>query len=211
MAEERPTIAVDFDGCAPIVDTAKTLSELGLDLGADQLLPTTVVAFDPLKSAGMRITARCADNTLEVVLRIDQHEPESLFLTDTSGTIRSRTLALAMAERVRQVRLEPPPAPPQPPTPAVETSTRVAEIVQPRLGAFRNPERMRLEGNIALARVTFAGFAVGAPITAVGDANANRGDLRGPGAVILGVSCAPLVGAAVAFGFWMHERSLPAP
>lgn len=210
-AAAAPTVAVDFDGCATVVDTEKVLAELTLDLGADQLQPTAVVVPDVAPPDAMRLRVRCTDRSLEVILRIDAREPESVWLSDTSGGIRARTLALALAERVRQIRLEPPPAPPPPP--AVVTAKVVAESARPRPGPFRNPDLMRMEGQIALALggLTLAGFAAGAPIAAIGDANANRGDLRAAGAAVLGTSCGPLIATAVAFGLWMHERSLPLP
>jgi hypothetical protein len=212
IAEDRPVVAVDFDGCAPIVDTGKVFSELALDLGADQVQPTTVLPLDATTPAdAMRVRLRCTEKSFEVVVRIDARNAESLWLSDTSGSIRARTLALAIAERIRQIRLEPPPPPPPPP--AAETATHVTESVRVRTGAVRDPEKMKIEGEIALslAGLTLAGFAVGSPLAAIGDAQSNRGDLRGAGAVVLGVSCAPLIGAAVAFGMWMHERSLPPP
>ena len=211
QAADRPTVAVDFDGCATIVDTGKVFAEFSLDLGADQLQPTTVVTLDGAPPEAQRLLVRCADKSFEVILRIDARPPESLWLSDTSSAIRARTLALALAERIRQIRLEPPPAPP--PAPVAVVAAAVAESARPRVGPFQDPRRTKLEWQLAtgLAALTVVGFSVGSPIAAVGDAETSSkgGGLRGAGATILGLSCAPLIGGAVAFGLWMRDRSLP--
>jgi hypothetical protein len=210
-AETIDAITLEYDGCDTVADPTAVLAVLKLELASSDLPPVRVDATAP---HALPVLVRCAPSRSEVVLVVGKHQPYALPFADTPPAMRSRTLALSIAETVRRSQLEIPEAPAETPLDVLKppsAATLPEAAVHPIEGAFRNEERLRLSrtATIALSAITLVGFAVGSPIAAVGDAHQNRSDLRGAGAVILGLSCGPLIGTGVGLGFWLHERSLP--
>ena len=217
-AEARP-VTLDFDGCAALVDTDETLALLRPELPSTGSQAFIVAPRHvPVAPGTIVLAMRCGDQP-QLSVRLDDAALESISLVDVPPRMRARTLALALAERLRRFTLEPPAPPAAPPivvlagSPAPSLLSVAGTDAVPE-GRSRNPKRMKAAGQASLGLLlpALAGFIAGAPIAAIGDADPARGDLRGDGAVILSLSIAPLAAAAATFGVWLREkRKLPAP
>lgn len=217
-ADERgPTVAIALGDC-PTLDGAAILRLVSMELPRDLV---RIDAGDPGGFPDVELVVAAACDAVSDVVRIhlprDPAAPaRAESLADVAPALRSRTLALALAETVRRARQKLPPAPePEPPPPVIEKKPvldlpAVAKPAPLPPGRFRDERRMRVSGYTALglAGGTVSLVVVGVSLVAAGGAQKQPG-LTVPGAALLGISSLTFAGTVTAFGLWAHERRKP--
>jgi hypothetical protein len=204
-----------FTRCVAVVDEPELRELLRIELGRD-------ITLDGGAGA-MQLAVSCAADAGQVTLSVGAHS-DTLSLADVPGRMRARTLALALAERLRRAlqdaALETAPGPPPTSTPTrTPEPVKPAPIppaVTPALIAPPAPppaNRKRLYGGLAVGLFSFslAGFAIGSPLTAIEPTNPDRAPVRITGGVFVAVSAAAFITSAVTFGLWLRERKRSRP
>jgi hypothetical protein len=181
------------ENCHGVVDEGQLRELLRIELG---------------RSLDGDVSLRCAatDVTITVGTRA-----EHMSLADVQLRMRPRTLALALAERIRRELLEaapPAPEPPPPPPPPPPSPTPIPTVSAPLTAPPPPPNRRKLYGGLAVGMFTYSlvGIAIGAPLVAIQPQDPAFQRFHISGDVMLVLSGAAFVTSVVTFSLWLRER-----
>ncbi|HEY2744603.1 MAG TPA: hypothetical protein VGL86_08270 [Polyangia bacterium] len=203
--------ALDFvaPGCPPRVVT-EAASILDVELR------TTASAATPARQ--WRVTLQCSPSDDSIALEVGQagsavHSATVVALGDVSVSSRSRVIALALAEMIRDLEI---------PTKSRAASTTLSPPAGPQLPAQRpivaRPSRPRPHVTrdlaLGLAVVACAALATGAVLTARDN---DHGEHKGPdgseaaSGVSFSLGGVTFLGSSVNFALWWRDRARPVP
>jgi hypothetical protein len=229
-AQPALPVALAMSPCAGAVTPRDGLvGPLQIELGATLERPIALVAPEA-GDADLQLGLDCTGVPDVLELRIERRQPPGRYRGSIDARLlpepmRTRTIALAVAEQLRW--LEPPPPEPVPvvapatpsptvpsPAPATAPSPALATVPSPTLALAPSPPRRNL-ATLRRARNWAIGFGVTAAVLSsvggslISDAHPSDGGMVAAGAATLSLGIAAVAGTGVSFGYWLRERRRP--